>query len=179
MMKMKSECFKIMSCVAKRKLEGVMVHDALADAFLVMNLYGFSEFHRKREKAEFKEFHKVKDYIIERHGEIPSTDGATIEDTSILYFHKKYNRENLNSETKRKICSYLFEYIVDWESETIELLSGKYKELMSHGAIAEAIYVANMIEDTDKELEGFIRCHTRYEDTNYDIVDIYEEQDED
>lgn len=176
---MKDECFKIMSCVAKRKLEGVMVHDALADAFLVMNLYGFSEFHRKREKAEFKEFHKVKDYIIERHGEIPSTEGATIEDTSILYFHKKYSRENLTPETKRKICAYIFEYIVDWETETIEFLSAKYKELVAHGAIAESIYVANMIEDTDKELKGFIRCHIRYEDTNYDMVQITDDQDDD
>lgn len=179
MMKMKDDCFKIMSCVAKRKLEGVMVHDALADAFLVMNLYGFSHIHRKREKAEFKEFHKVKDYIIERHGHIPSTDGATIEDTSILYFHQKYNRENLTPETKRKICSYLFEYIVDWECETIEFLSCKHKELMNHGAIAEAIYVSNMIEDTDKELEEFIRLHIKYEDTNYDMVQIMEDQDED
>jgi len=120
----------------------------------------------------------VKNYIIERHGEISSTEGATIEDTSILNFHQKYNRENLTPKSKRKIVAYIYEYIVDWESETIEFLSAKYKELMSYGSIAEAIYVANMIEDTDKEVEGLIRCHIGHENTNYDIVDIYEEQDE-
>lgn len=178
-MKKKIDCFKIMSCVAKRKLEGVMVHDSISDAFLVMNFYGFSKKHKIREFEEFMEFKKVKDYITDRYGYIPVTEGATIEDTSILNFYDKYNRDNLTSETKKKILSYLFDYIVEWETETIEFLSEKYKELMAHNSVSDALYVANMIEDTDRELEGFIRDNIKYKDMNYDLAQIMDEQDED
>lgn len=179
MMKGKTECFKIMSCVAKRKLEGVMVHDILSDAFLMMNLHAFHAKHDERAFDEFEEFRGVKSHVIKRYGYIPATDGATIEDTSVLNFHHKYNRDNMTTETKKKVIAYLLEYAVEWESETIEVLSEKYRELMNHGNVVDALYVEEMIEGTSKELEEFVAVHIKYKDMNYDMVQIASEQTED
>lgn len=179
MMKSNSECFKIMSCVAKRKLEGVMVHDILSDAFLSMNFNKFHELHSERAFDEFEEFRNVKNHTIKKYGHIPSTEGATVDDVSILNFHSKYNRDNMNHETKKKIVSYILEYIAEWESETIEFLSSKYKELLAHDNVVDASYVKDMIVSTHKELEGFVETHIKYKDMGYDMVEIASEQSED
>ena len=172
---MNSDSFKVMECVAKRKLEGVMVHDALMDAFKVMGMGKFAHLHKHRAREEFREFQKVKEYIIIRHGAIPSTEGATIDDKSILNFGQKYNRDNLNADSKKRVASYLFEYIVNWESETIDVLGEKYWELMKKGSVAEALYVSELIEGTDEELEGFIKTHIKFKDMNYDIGALLDE----
>ena len=171
----KNDCFKVMECVAKRKLEGVMAHDALMDAFDVMNIEKFAHLHKHRAKSEFEEFQKVKSYTILKYGCIPSTEGATIDDKSLLNFGQKYNRENLNSDAKKRIVAYLFEYIVEWESETIEFLSKKYCELYDGGNIADALFVSELISDTNKELEGFIRTEIKYKDLNYDMIELLDE----
>ncbi|MEG0151649.1 MAG: hypothetical protein RR744_00520 [Cellulosilyticaceae bacterium] len=165
----KSDCFNVMECVAKRKLEGVMVHDVLSDAFSIMNMPAFYKIHKHRALEEFKEFQNVKDYIVVRYGKIPSTEGASVDDKSILNFGQKYDRDNLNIENKKRIVAYLLEYIVQWESETIDLLSKKYKELFNSGAIAESIFVSELIEDTDEELEMFIKSEIKFKDLNYDM----------
>lgn len=171
----KSDCFKIMECVAKRKLEGVMVHDALMDAFDVMNLKKFSRIHKYRAKSEFDELQKIKSYTILKYGYIPSTEGATIDDKSLFNFGQKYNRENLNTDSKKRIAAYLFEYIVEWESKTVEFLSKKYYELHNGGNIADALFVSKLISETNKELEGFIRTELELKDLNYEISELLDE----
>ena len=165
-----------MSEVARHKLKGVMIHGFISESFLLMNMRGFAKQHRKHQKCEYREFVKLTEYIIERHGYIPDTTGVRVDDEILATFSSKYNRTNLTPETKRKAVSYLLDYIVEWEEGTIDTLGEKYDELCACGCHADAIRISRMIEDTDSEVQKYIEEATMFEDINYDMVEIMDYQ---
>lgn len=168
-------CKEIMIEIAKRKLKGVMAHADMADIFNLMNLHGFKRKHEFQSLKENAELISLKRWITERYKIIPNLKNSSI-DINPLGIKDKGTRDNISRENKMKVTKELFKTLVDWETETLEMLEKAYSILVEKESIADSIKVSKLISDTDKELKYYSRDWVKYEDIGWDLTLITYDQ---
>lgn len=168
-------CKDIMTHLAKRKLKGVMAHADMSDIFNLMNLHGFKRKHEFQSLKENAELISLKRWITERYKVIPNLKDSGI-DINPMGIKGKGTRDNISRENKMKVTKELFKTLVDWETETLEMLEKAYSVLVEKESIADSMKVAKLIRDTDKELKYYQRDWLKYEDMGWDLTLITYDQ---
>ena len=158
-------------------IEGLMFHDQMANYYNFLGLEGYAECHTYHYLEESCNFNKLESYYVTHCNrlipELRATDPAVIPDSWY-----KYNRMDVDTNTKRNAVKTGLEKWMKWETETKQLYESMHKELVNSGYCAAALEVAKLIEDVTCELHEVTQYYLNKKSTDYDIINIIEEQDQ-
>ena len=167
------EIFKRLS---SHMIEGVMLHDQMADYYDFLNLRGYKrchEYHAHKEMCDMRCLHR---YFINHFNRLIEED--TIPNPNIIPSSwYRYTRQEVDANTKRQAVKQGIEKWVAWETETKDLYQQMYRELMDIGEVAAAEKVSCFICSVDKELKWAQRKHINLVAADYSIGYILGEQD--
>jgi len=166
---------EIYSKINEHMINGLMLHDQLANYYDFLGLEGYKRCHEYHYLAENVSYRSLNRYFINHHNMlIPE---AKFDNESIIpagwYSHK---REDVDSSTKKNGVKSALTKWVEWERETKKLYEQMYQEAMDIGEVASASKIKCLITDVDKELKKAERYWLNKEATGYDMVYIVEEQ---
>ena len=168
---------EIFSKLANHMIKGMMFHEQMANYYHFLGLKGYKRCHEYHFYSETCGFKHLECYYLDHFNKLIKTD--IIEDPHIIPDSwYKYNREEVDTNTKRNGVKEMVKKWVDWEKETKQLYQNSYKELYDLGEIAAAMKISCYIKDVDEELKSAIKKFINLQTINYDINMIIEEQTE-
>lgn len=162
--------------IATHQVEGMMLHDQMADAFAFLGLMGFKRMHEYHFADESKNMRMTHKYFI-NHYNMLLEGGHPVDPQALPHSWMGYTRQQVTHETKRKAVRDLLTRWVEWEKETKEMYEHAYAELISDGQAAAAMRVKTLMIDVDEELEHAEKLHLRLESIMYDMPTIDQMQD--
>ena len=166
---------EIYSKINEHMINGLMLHDQLANYYDFLGLGGYKRCHEYHYFAENMSYRALNRYFINHHNMlIPE---AKFDNDNIIpaswYEHK---REDVDSSTKKNgVRSGLTKW-VEWERDTKKLYEQMYQEAMEIGEVASACKIKCLIKDVDKELKNAERYWLNKEAIGYDMSVIIGEQ---
>ena len=166
---------EIFSEISAHMIKGLMVHDQMAKYYCFLNLKGYSKCHKYHYLCENKDYMDLNHYYHRHHSKLikekPVTDPKLIPNSWY-----SYTREDVDITTKRNSVKTGLEKWIQWEEDTLALYSKMYKELFALGEIADAEYVADLIEDVSDELAQAKSLYIKKKSTDFDIISIMDDQ---
>lgn len=164
---------EIFETVSRHQIEGMMLHDQLADAFEYLALPGFAMMHEYRFAEESKAMRKLHAYYIRRHHAIiPEGHPAAVD---LLKSWRGADWQQAMG-MRRKGAHELFQHWVEWEKATKVLYQQIVTELRGHGEVAAAHEVMDLVEDVDAELAYAEDMHMRLDSIAYDMPTVEQMQ---
>lgn len=157
--------------VSAHQVEGMMLHDQLADGFHFLALPGFAHMHEKQFEEESREMRKVKKYFISRMNVLLG-EGRPENPHALPKSWMNYTRQQVTADSKRKAVRELMERWVSWEKETKKLYSEAWAMLTEAGEIAAACMIKELLRDVDEELSRAEELHLRMEAVTYDMATV-------
>lgn len=167
---------EVFNTICTHQVEGMMLHDQLADAFAFLGLPGFKRMHEYHFADESKGMRETSRYFI-NHYNMLLEDGHPADPHVIPRGWMGYTRQQVTAETKRKAVRDLLTRWVEWERETKKIYEKAFADLMEAGEIAAAMRVKHMVLDVDEELEHAEKLHLRLEGVMYDMHTMDQMQD--
>lgn len=168
---------EIFGRINAHQIEGIMLHDQLAEYFDFLNLQGYKRQQEYHALAEFAERRTVVRYFLNHFNRLlPETSAKDPE--AIPAAWRSYTRQQVDAGTKRKAVRDAFLRWRSWESETKKLYEQAYSDLCDLGEIAAACKVKQLVECVDAELKCVDRQHITLESVDYDLSLICLCQDE-
>ena len=166
---------EIYSKINEHMINGLMLHDQLANYYDFLGLGGYKRCHEYHYLAENLAYRSINRYFINHHNMlIPE---AKFDNENIIpsswYEHK---REDVDTATKKNAVKSGLTKWVEWERETKKLYEQMYQEAMTIGEVASACKIKCLIKDVDKELKKAERYWLNKEAIGYDIAAIIAEQ---
>lgn len=168
---------EIFSAIAEHMLQGIMLHEQLANGYGFLTLKGYAkchEYHYYEELCNYRCLYNYYLYHCNKMIKIGDVKPETIIDPSWY----KYEREEVDTSTRRTAVRDFMQHWVEWEKSTKQLLEQSYKLLYDEGAIADAMFITCFIKDVDKELKTAENKYLFLEASGYDIANIIGEQHE-
>lgn len=166
---------EIFSKIAVHMIEGLMFHQQMANYYEFLGLEGYAQCHGYRYMEESCNFHMINQFYVGYYNkllpELRANDPAVIPDSWY-----KYERNDVDTSTKRGAVKTGLEKWVKWETDTLKLYEDMFKELLDMKECAAALRVAELIDDVKKELEDAIIYHLDKKATDYEISNIIEDQ---
>lgn len=160
--------------VSKHQIEGMMLHDQLADAFEYLALPGFEAMHEYRFADESKAMRALHLYYISRYNSIvPDFHPSSID----LLRCWRGGERRAAMDTRRKHVRELFEKWVEWERDTKLLYQRIVAELCNAGEVAAAHEMLELVKDVDEELANAEAMHMRLDSIAYDMPTVEQMQD--
>ena len=166
---------EIFSHIFAHKSKGLMVHDQLAAAFLFLNLPGYSKCHEYHYFEESGTRNRLREYYLRHHNKLileEKFEPPTILPTN-WYQHM---REEVDINTKRAAIKDLMQKWVNWEQETLQLLSSHYKNLCDLEEYEAAFEIKYHLEDVGEELARAREKQNDLEMLGYNLEIILPEQ---
>lgn len=168
---------EVFAKINSHEIEGIMLHDQLAEYFDFLNLHGYKRMHEYRALCEFAEHRGIVRYYINHYNRLlPETAAAN--PAAIPVNWRGYSRQQVDASTKRKAIREAFVKWREWETETKKLYESSYCELCEIGEVAAACKVKSLVADVDEELKNVDRKYMKLESIDYDLPTIYLCQDE-
>lgn len=168
---------EIFGKISTHQVEGIMMHDQMADAFLFLGLPGFSEMHEKQYHEENEGMRKTHKYYISRMNMLVC-EGHPEDPKALPKGWAGYTRQHIPAETKRKAVRELMERWVEWEKETKKLYEECVLQLNECGEVAAACEVKERLHEVDEELCRAETLHLRLEAIMYDMPTVDQIQQE-
>lgn len=168
---------EIFGRISTRQVEGMMLHDQMADAFAFLTLPGFEKLHEKQYHSESAEMRCLHRYYI-NHMDMLMADGRPDDPRALPKSWAGYTRQQVTTDTKRKAVREMMERWVSWETETRGIYQECYMHLTDCGEIAAACEVKRLLLDVDEELCRAKELHLRLEAVMYDMPTIEQMQGE-
>lgn len=162
---------EIMSRISTHQIEGMMLHDQMADAFAFLALPGFEHLHTKQFEDESREMRAFHNYYITRMGMLMS-EGRPEDPHVLPRSWVGYTRQQVTTDSKRKGVREMMERWVRWETETRQLYQESVAQLTECGEIAAACEVKRLLMEVDEELCRAQEMHLRLESVMYDMPTI-------
>lgn len=166
---------EIFGKIANHMVEGLMFHSQMAEYYQFLGLDGYSQCHEYHFLCESKSYHKIIIDFINYFNKLLPTSQAENPNVIPRTWYK-YIRADVDMSTKRNSVKTGLEKWVSWEKETQNLYQQMYKELINIGEIAAANKVMELIKDVTEELHDAEQYLLNKKSTEYDMVDIIEEQ---
>lgn len=163
--------------VSAHQVEGMMLHDQMADGFHFLALPGFAHMHEKQFEEESREMRKVKKYFISRMNVLLG-EGRPENPHALPKSWMNYTRQQVTTDSKRKAVRELMERWVSWEKETKALYSEACALLTEAGEIAAACMMKGLVRDVDEELCRAEEMQLRLEAVMYDMPTVEQMQGE-
>lgn len=162
---------EIFSEVLNNILEGVMLHEQLANYFDFLNMHGFKRLHEYHYLDENINMRSVKRYYINHFNMLPPIE--TAENPNIIPANwYNYTRQQVDSATKKTAIKNGFTAWQAWETKSKKVYEKAYSDLCDIGEIAAACKIKELICDVDCELKGADRMHIKLEAIAYDLNTI-------
>lgn len=142
----------IYSELSNHMLEGVMLHKQLSDYYIFLGLPGYSKTHHYHYLEESKAYSELTTFYISHFNRLlPETE---IKNPSIIPSNwYRYDRCDVDSDTKQDSVIKGFDIWIDWENDTKKLYESFYNSLMQMGEVSSAIFIEKYITDVNNELE--------------------------
>ena len=166
---------EIFKQISAHMIKGLMIHDQLADYYDFLSLRGYKrchEYHYKIENASYRKLHR---YYLNHHNRLIPEE--RIDNPNIIpESWYKYKRQDVDASTKKNAVSTGMNKWVEWETETKDILSKAYTDLMQIEEEASALFIAELIKDVDCELKYAKRKQIDLNVIDYNIEYILQEQ---
>lgn len=162
---------EIFNKLAAHMIEGVMIHDEMANAYDFLGLRGFAICHDYHHLDETKNYRCLAHYYSTHYhkliqlGEIPQPKIIP----STWY---KYTTMAVDVGTKKSAVKEMMTKWVEWERDTKKLYQEIRQELCAIGEVAAALKVDCFINDVDEELVHAEKKMIKLETLAYDIGTI-------
>ena len=155
--------------------KGIDMHEHLMIMFDFLNLEGYSMYQKYRYYDELRACRKLYTFYLNTYNKLlPEQSYEKIE--VIPSNWTKYEKMNVDSNTKRATVRDMMKLWIKWEQETKVLLEGKYKELEALNDMYAALMIADLLREVGHELEEAYHKFIDLETCNYDMVYILDEQ---
>lgn len=167
---------EIFSEISKTQVQGMMLHNDMADYYDFLDLHGFKrmhEYHFLKEAAAMRGVHR---YFINHYNMLMDEPALQAEYHIPKTWHGKV-RQNVDGSAKKTAIKNSIEKWADWERHVKTFYEEKYSELCSMNEIAAAMKVKSLIADVDQELKGVDRLHIELASIEYDLPYIFYMQD--
>lgn len=164
---------EIFSKLAAHAIKGLMVHDQLANYYDFLGLDGFRMKHNKHYASESCNYRDIQHYYTENYSGLITL--PAIEDPKLIpQSWYKYTKFDVDIQTKRNGVENGLKEWKNWETETLKLYSGIYKDLLNDGQIAAAGFVQGLIDNVNCEIACINDLILKLKFTDYDPVYITE-----
>ena len=170
------ELKEIYSKLSEHMINGMMLHDQLANYYDFLGLKGYKRCHEYHFLDETLNYRSLCRYCINHHNILipePRFDNESVIPES--WFN--HVRSDVDVSTKKNAIKSALTKWVEWERDTKKLYQQMYKELMNIDEVASACKVKEFIKDVDMELKKAERYWLNKEAIGYDMSVIIEEQD--
>ena len=166
---------EIFTELTNHMIQGVMVHERMADYYDFLSLKGYRYCHEYHSLKESIEYRKLYHYYMETYNKlIPETHFETPNVIPNNWY--KYTRQDVDTKTKRTSVKSGLETWHNWEKETKELYEAMFKELYNMGEIAASLKVRDLIADVEEEIATIEDKILKHQAVDYDIQSIIDEQ---
>lgn len=166
------EIFKNLSA---HMIKGVMIHEQMADYYDFLNLHGYKRCHEYHMYNELKSMRRMHRYYLNHYNKL--IEESIIDSPDIIPTSwYRYDRQDVDVNTKRSAVRTGIEKWLSWEEETKALYGEMYRELMGVDEVATAKKIRKLICAVDKELKCAYRKSIELKDVDYSIGYILGEQ---
>ena len=156
-------------------LEGVMIHEQFISYYQFLGLDGYSKCHEKHFKSESKNYRNIYNYYIKTYNKLlPASQFPQPEIIPSSWL--QYTRQDVDAKTKRQAIQQGLDRWVKWERATYEFYHEVYNGLIQNKAYYDAEQVLQLMKDVKCELGSIEQYQLDKISTNYDIVEIINEQ---
>lgn len=158
---------EIFENLASHMLKGAMFHEELSNYFGFLNLCCYQKRHEKHFYCELKNYRHICKYYLCHYDKLLKYEHDS-EDIIPLNWYR-YERQDVDTSTKRNAVKTAIEKWVEWETETKAFYQQMYKELITLNEIATAEKLSCYIHDVSKELKEAKHHHLMLKSVDYDI----------
>lgn len=174
---MKMTVQEVFSQIVNHMLEGMMVHEQLANYFNFLAFEGYKCCHDYHYIEETLAHRKIQDYYVEHYNKlVPEPQPSIIQVIPSNWYENI--RQNVDNNTKKEGLQKGMLAWTNWETESKQLYEKLYTELLSINEIASAEKVKELIVDVDEELAEAIKMHLEILTINFDLSVIIPDQKE-
>lgn len=160
---------EIFSKIASHMIEGIMIHEQLANYYDFLGLKGCKRCHEYHYFCESAEYRKLQRYFINRYNKlIPEADFKN--DSVIPSNWYRYTRQEVDSSTKRNAVKSGLAQWIKWEKETRTLYTEMYKTLEDMQEYVSAEMICHLLKKADKEIKQAERKQLELESVDYDLI---------
>lgn len=166
---------EIYSKIANHMIEGLMIHEELANYYDFLGLKGYKRCHEYHYIKETLNYRTLCRYFINHHNMlIPDTRVDTPDVIPASWY--SHVRSDVDVATKQNAVKTGLTKWVEWERETKKLYQDMYKELIDIDEVASAMKIKCFIDDVDCELKKAERYWLNKEAIGYNMSSIIAEQ---
>jgi len=163
---------EIFSTVSTHMVEGLMIHEQLANYYDFLGFKGFKRCHEYHYIEESWNFRIWERYFINHFNKlIPEREVKNPKVIPNAWF--SYIRQQVDNTTKKNAIKTGVSKWVDWEKETKTLYQQMHHELCELGEVAAAMKLDRFICCVDKELKKAERVALDLKSEDYDLGEIY------
>ena len=168
---------EIYSKLATHMIKGMMFHEQMANYYDFLGLKGYKRCHEYHFFSESASFRCISRYAINHSNKLIELDRVD-DPEAIPSSWFKYNRHDVDANTRMNAVKSGVQNWVEWETDTKELYERMFKECMAINEVATAFKVKEFVLDVDKELKCAERKMIKLSAIDYDMSVIMPEQDE-
>ena len=168
---------EIFSQICQHMIQGLMVHTQMADYYYFLGLKGYGKCHEYHYFSESENYRKLSRYYMKRFNKF-ITESHVPNPQIIPETWYKYTRQQVDASTRKTAIQSGFEKWVDWETDTKSLYENMYEQLIELNEVAAASELRCFIVDVDEELAKACQKYLELKMIDFDISNIYEEQEE-
>ena len=168
---------EIFSELLAHKIKGMMIHEQMANYYHFLGLKGFMKCHECHYFEESLSYRDLCSFYIRKYNMLPSH--VDIDDPGMIpdsWF--KYERQDVDTNTKRTAVKNGMEKWIAWEKDTKELFERSFMQLYELNDITGAMKIKKMLKDVNKEIECAEQESLNLNSVNFDISYIVSQQEE-
>lgn len=168
---------EIFSEIINHMLEGMMVHEQLANYFDFLALEGYKYCHDYHYIEETLSHRKVQNYFIEHYNKLVSESQPNIIQVIPPEWYN-HIRQDVDMATLRESIQKGMLAWINWEKETKQLYEKSYNALLSINEVAGAERIKELVIDVSEELVEADKLYLEILHTNFDLSVIIPKQQE-
>lgn len=167
---------EIFGRISTHMLNGVMVHEQLANYYDFLGLCGYMRCHEYHFYSESISYRGICKFYMSTYNKLINEQNPNISSVIPQSWHR-YGRFDVDANTKKNAIQAGLNKWISWERDTKTLYESMYKELINIGEIDAAIMVSSLVEDVSSELKCAEQYLLNKEMIGYNMSDIIAEQD--
>lgn len=161
--------------IANHMLEGIMMHQQLANYYDFLGLNGYKRCHEYHFLDEMCAYRKVHKYYISHYNKLIREKSREFPNLIPAAWYEVL-REQVDPDTRSAAIKTAMEKWVTWERDTKVFYERAYKELMNIGEVAAAHFVEDLLLHTTEELKKAEKYWLRKKAISYDTKEIFAQQ---
>ena len=154
--------------VSDHMIEGMMLHEKMADYYNFLGLDGFKRLHEYHFLCETISMRRIHRYFIDHCNQLlPEANATHLNVIPVAW--SNFTQQAVESETKSKAVETGMHMWCEWEHDTKELYAKSAKDLYDAGEVAAAGVIYELVRDVDDECEYADRLALKLSAVDYDM----------